>query len=135
MNSARFTFSVRAFCFFAAISLLAMKALQIDSPVQAQQLAATYKHGSLSVTIPYDSVNEGSGKLTVEILDPEDHSLGRVERKVEIRKGRGWWQQTIVSVRTSAHTSPSPSCSAEHPSAPRIWHARHSAARTRRSRF
>jgi len=96
MNSARFAFSVRAFCFFAAISLLAVKALQTNSSVQARELAATYKHGSLSVTIPYDSANEGSGKLTAEILDPEDHSLGRVERKVVVRKGNGLWQQTIV---------------------------------------
>jgi hypothetical protein len=89
MNSARFAFSVRAFCFLAAISLLGLVASQTNSSVQAQQLAATYKHGSLSVTIPYDSVNESSGKLTAEILDPEDHSLGRVERHVVVRKGNG----------------------------------------------
>jgi uncharacterized protein YfaS (alpha-2-macroglobulin family) len=96
MNSARFGYFFRAFCFFAAIPLLGVNASQTNSSVHAQQLAATYRHGSLSVTIPYDSANEGSGKLTVEILDPEDHSLGRMERNLEIRKGNGSWQQTIV---------------------------------------
>jgi uncharacterized protein YfaS (alpha-2-macroglobulin family) len=63
---------------------------------RAEQLAATYGHGSLSVTVPYNSSQEGSGRLTVEILDPEDKSVGRVERAVEIRKGSGSWQQTIA---------------------------------------
>src|SRR5580698_4546341 len=96
MHSARFVSSLRAFCFFAAVPLLAVSALQPNSSELPQKLAATYRHGNLSVTIPYDSASEGAGKLTVEILDPEDHSLGRVEHNVAIRKGSGWWQQTII---------------------------------------
>jgi hypothetical protein len=62
----------------------------------AQQLFATYTHGNLSVTVPYHSTREGAGRLTVEILDPEDNLLGRVERSVDIAKGEGSWQQTII---------------------------------------
>jgi A-macroglobulin TED domain/Alpha-2-macroglobulin family/Carboxypeptidase regulatory-like domain/MG2 domain/A-macroglobulin receptor binding domain/Alpha-2-macroglobulin bait region domain len=63
---------------------------------RAQQPAATYTHGNLSVTIPYHSAREGSGRLVAEILDPEDHVLGRVEHTVEIAKGDGLWQQVIA---------------------------------------
>jgi hypothetical protein len=63
---------------------------------RAQQPAATYMHGNLSVTIPYHSMREGSGRLIAEILDPEDNVLGRVERTVEIGKGDGSWRQVIA---------------------------------------
>ena len=84
------------FRFFATVLLLTMGASLSIFQARAEQLAATYGHGSLSVTIPYNSSQEGSGRLTVEILDPEDKSVGRVERAVEIRKGSGSWQQTIA---------------------------------------
>jgi len=86
----------RKFRIFATVLFLALVALPSIVQAQAQQLAATYRHGNLSVTIPYDSSEAGSGKLTVEILDPEDKPLGRVERIVEIRKGSSAWQQTIA---------------------------------------
>ena len=63
---------------------------------EAQHPAATYTRGNLSVTIPYHSVHVGTGKLVTEILDPEDHVLGRAERSVEIANGDGLWQQVIV---------------------------------------
>jgi uncharacterized protein YfaS (alpha-2-macroglobulin family) len=96
MTTVRLGCSLRDFRIFATILLLAVAALLFNFPPQAQQLAATYRHGNLSVTIPYTSSQKGSGKLTVEILDPEDRSLGRVERNVDIRKGSGTWQQTIA---------------------------------------
>src|SRR5271154_7166679 len=60
------------------------------------QPAATYSHGNLSVTIPYHSTQAGSGRLVVEILDPEDHILGRAVHAVQIAQGDGSWQQVIV---------------------------------------
>jgi hypothetical protein len=65
-------------------------------------LAATFTHGILSVTVPYHSAREGSGMLTAEILDPEDHVLGRVERTVTIAKGDGSWQQIIAPAKPIA---------------------------------
>jgi hypothetical protein len=67
-----------------------------SSPAPAQQLAATYAHGELSVTIHYHSERAGSGKLIAEILDPEDRTLGRAERTVDATQGDGSWEQTIV---------------------------------------
>jgi hypothetical protein len=66
------------------------------TPVSAQPASATYTRGKLSVTIPYHATREGSGKLTVEILDPEDHTLGRSQRTVETVKGAGAWQQAVT---------------------------------------
>jgi len=63
---------------------------------RAQQPAAAYAHGRLSVSIPYHSTSSGAGRLTAEILDPEDHVLGRVERTVYIAKGGGVWKQAIT---------------------------------------
>ena len=61
-----------------------------------QSPGATYTHGILSVTIPYHSERAGSGKLVAEILDPEDHVLGRTERDVDVAAGDGSWQQSIT---------------------------------------
>jgi len=73
------------------------------SRVHAEPAAATYAHGSLSVTLPYHSAHEGPGTLTVEILDPEDQVLGRSERRVEIAKGDGTWQQVITPDKPIAY--------------------------------
>jgi hypothetical protein len=98
MNTDRFGRPLRATRFFATVLFLGVATLLLDFSANSQRLAATYSHGKLSVTIPYTSSQDGSGKLTVEILDPESHSLGRVERNVEIRKGDGDWQETVASV-------------------------------------
>jgi uncharacterized protein YfaS (alpha-2-macroglobulin family) len=96
MIASRFGCSLRDFRLSATVLLLALAELPSILQPQAQQLAATYRQGNLSVTIPYNSSEAGSGKLTVEILNPEDKPLGRVERIVEIRRGNGSWLQTIT---------------------------------------
>jgi uncharacterized protein YfaS (alpha-2-macroglobulin family) len=47
---------------------------------------ATYSHGVLRVVIPYHAAQAGAGRLTVEVLDPENHVIGRTE-KVAVVKG------------------------------------------------
>ena len=96
MTTLRPGYSLRGLRFSATVLLLALAVLLFNFPAQEQQLAATYRHGNLSVTIPFSSTREGKGELTVEVLDPEDRPLGRVERKVDIPKGGGTWQQTIT---------------------------------------
>jgi len=88
--------SLSIFRSLATVLLLIVGASLSIFQARAGQLAATYGHGNLSVTIPYNASQAGSGRLTVEILDPEDKSVGRVERAVEIRKDNGSWQQTIA---------------------------------------
>jgi hypothetical protein len=58
--------------------------------------SAIYERGTLSLTIPYHSAHNGSGRLSVEILDPEDHLLGRVEKTVEAAGQEGIWRQEIT---------------------------------------
>ena len=48
---------------------------------------ATYSHGVLRVVIPYRAAQAGAGRLTVEVLDPENHVIGRTEKTVEVVKG------------------------------------------------
>jgi uncharacterized protein YfaS (alpha-2-macroglobulin family) len=62
---------------------------------RTEQLAATYTRGHLLVSIPYHSTRSGSGKLVAEMIDAEDHVLGRVERTTDISTGDGSWQQVI----------------------------------------
>jgi hypothetical protein len=48
---------------------------------------ATYSHGVLRVVIPYRAAQAGAGRLTAEILDPENQVIGRTEKTVEVVKG------------------------------------------------
>lgn len=57
--------------------------------------SATYSHGLLHLTIPYHAARAGAGKLTMEVLDPEDNVLGRAERHVDVARGPGRWQDEI----------------------------------------
>ena len=56
---------------------------------------ATYTHGTLHVTIPYDVDHAGSGELTLEVLDPEDHVLGQAKNSETVARSRGTWRQEI----------------------------------------
>jgi uncharacterized protein YfaS (alpha-2-macroglobulin family) len=53
--------------------------------------SATYSHGWLHVTIPHKATGAGPGELTVELLDPEDHTLGQAQRRVETSVEAGEW--------------------------------------------
>jgi hypothetical protein len=68
----------------------------------ASSAAATFRHGVLSVAIPYHGARPGSGKLVAEIVDPEEHVLGRVERPVAVAKSDGAWQQSITPAKPIA---------------------------------
>jgi uncharacterized protein YfaS (alpha-2-macroglobulin family) len=57
--------------------------------------AASYSRGSLQLTIPYQAPSAGTGRLVVEIIDPDDQVLGREERELSVSTGRGRWKQKI----------------------------------------
>jgi len=88
-------FAVRTFLFLALICVLSAAFLRVISHAQNQKVAVTFRHGDLSVAIHYHSPDSGAGKLVMEILDPEDNSLGRIERAMQISKGDGVWEGTI----------------------------------------
>jgi len=92
MMTSRLHLSMRNFLSLATFLTLAAGVL---FNARAEQPAATYQRGNLAVVIPYNAAQAGAGKLIAEILDPEDHTLGRVERNAEIRKGSGAWKQQI----------------------------------------
>lgn len=60
---------------------------------------ATYTHGTLDLTVPYHAAQAGAGKLIVEVLDPEDHVLGSVERTADTVEGKGHWRERIALAR------------------------------------
>jgi uncharacterized protein YfaS (alpha-2-macroglobulin family) len=72
------------------------------TPAGASAAAASFRHGVLSVAIPYHGARPGSGKLIAEIVDPEGQVLGRVERPVDIAQSDGTWQQSIASAKPMA---------------------------------
>lgn len=48
---------------------------------------ATYSRGILHVVIPYRTSQSGSGMLNVQVLDPEDRVIGRLEKPTDVTKG------------------------------------------------
>jgi len=61
----------------------------------ARSIVATYSHGVLHFAIPYQAARDGAGKLTIEVLDPEDHVMGSAQQQLEIRKGKGQWEDDV----------------------------------------
>jgi uncharacterized protein YfaS (alpha-2-macroglobulin family) len=76
----------------AVIAMVLVKPLQLAS---GETAVVTYSRGMLHVTIPYHAFHSGDGKLSVEVLDPEDKILGRAETQAAISKGHGRWQEEI----------------------------------------
>jgi A-macroglobulin TED domain/Alpha-2-macroglobulin family/MG2 domain/A-macroglobulin receptor binding domain/Alpha-2-macroglobulin bait region domain/Carboxypeptidase regulatory-like domain len=77
------------------ISTQPSRATQPSAATNEETVVATHSHGALHVTIPYEAKRSGAGRLTVEVLDPEDQVLGREKRQIEIAAGKGHWQEQI----------------------------------------
>ena len=77
---------------FAAVLIAACVLLIGQS--SNETVAATYGRGVLHVTIPYKLPHAGEGQLAVEILNPEDESLARTERRLA-SDAKGTWQQDV----------------------------------------
>ena len=71
-------------------------ALLTSQPKESGLAAATYLHGVLHVSIPYNAPRTGEGDLMVEVLDPEDGVVGSVERHVFVSAGRGFREQDVA---------------------------------------
>jgi A-macroglobulin complement component/alpha-2-macroglobulin family protein/carboxypeptidase family protein/MG2 domain-containing protein/A-macroglobulin receptor len=57
--------------------------------------SATYSHGVLRVVIPCRAAHVGSGRLRVEVVDPEDRVIGQMERPAEVLKGSSQWKAEL----------------------------------------
>ena len=71
----------------AWLVLMAAALVQTFAGAGKTGASATYSHGVLRVVIPYRAAHEGSGRLRVEVVDPEDRVIGQIERSDEVVKG------------------------------------------------
>ncbi|HLY19559.1 MAG TPA: MG2 domain-containing protein [Bryobacteraceae bacterium] len=89
------------FWYFGLAILIAMAFLEAAGSPQATSAvtddapAVTYTHGAVHAAIPYKSTRAGAGRLTVEILDPDDQPVGRAVERVTVDRGKGQWQPDI----------------------------------------
>jgi hypothetical protein len=65
-------------------------------------VSAIYANGTLRVSIQHEAGRAGIGRLSVEVLDPEDRAIGRAERHVEIGTHAGNWRHEITLPRSLA---------------------------------
>ena len=93
-HQARVRFAVLLVLVFLAMGwFLAPEPFRAAPPTPSP--SATYSQGVLRITIPYQLERTGAGRLTVEVLDPENHALARREQWVEVIKEQGQWQRVI----------------------------------------
>src|SRR5215468_424215 len=92
------------FCFSAALLVVAAAFFMVQ-PFQAaagDSVVVTNSQGILHVSIPYRAHQAGDGNLTIEVLDPEDVVVGRVEQRETVEAGPGRWQEDIKLPRPMA---------------------------------
>lgn len=70
--------------------------LVLAAHAAAPKPAATYQHHALALEIPYQLGRSGAGRLTIDLLSPEDEVLGHSERPVDATKGEGLWRQELT---------------------------------------
>jgi uncharacterized protein YfaS (alpha-2-macroglobulin family) len=90
--------SSRLWLFFLPVVLIVTTIVtvqQFQAGSSEPAASATYGHGVVDVTIPYDAVESGAGQLAMEILDPEDQVLGRADQAVQVAEGMGSWHEQI----------------------------------------
>jgi hypothetical protein len=75
----------------ASVAVLTLAQSKETGPV-----SATYVQGVLRVVVPYSAPRNGSGDLTVEVLDPEDRVISGVDTPVYARAGRGFSEQNLA---------------------------------------
>ena len=96
----------KAVCVFLAITVLTAAGLLTSanqhSVEPTHSLSVTYVHGVLHCTIPYHATDSGEGRLTIEVLDPEDNALGRTERQLGVSAGNSQWTETLKLDKTLA---------------------------------
>jgi hypothetical protein len=87
----------------ALLLVAAILTVQSDQAGTAEPVAgATYTRGVLDLTIPYHAAHSGAGRLTLEVLDPEDQVLGSAEQDLDVPEGNGHWRQRIVLAKPLA---------------------------------
>jgi hypothetical protein len=68
---------------------------QHDVLAADNELAAIYRNGSLEVSIPYNDGLMHGGSFNVEVVDPNDSLVGKLQSPVSTSNGPGPWRVTI----------------------------------------
>ncbi len=87
--------SIFGVALLALASALLVQSDQPEQPAGGPAVSATYAHGVLRATIPYDRQRAGADRLVVEILNPEDEVVGRAARVRAEGDGSGAWQVEV----------------------------------------
>ena len=66
------------------------------SGADLKTVSAVYAHNRLSFSIPYEAAHSGEAELSLEVLSPEDHVLGRADHKAHLAEGAGVWNAEII---------------------------------------
>ena len=85
-------------CFFVIALLLTISMVVLVQPfLEATGTlgVATYSHGVLHLTIPYRATHAGKGRLTLEVLDPEDQVIGKIEKSLEVEQASSQWKEEV----------------------------------------
>ena len=80
-----------AFVLLAGILLTFSLAQQKTNEIAS----AAYVHGALHVSLPWNAPRSGEGKLTVEVLDPEDNVIAHTDKTVFVSAGRGFSDSSV----------------------------------------
>jgi len=88
----RFTLLLVA-AFLTIFGFVFQQPFQAASP--ASSPVATYSHGRLRLSIPYQALHAGAGRFTVEVLNPEDQAIGHSAQQVTITARQGQFQSDV----------------------------------------
>jgi uncharacterized protein YfaS (alpha-2-macroglobulin family) len=89
----------KALSLFSVVAIIIALGLFTRDTVQSagtgRAAIATYIRGTLHLTIPYQAADAGAGRLTIEVLDPEDNILGQTQRRLDLPAGTGRWNEEV----------------------------------------
>lgn len=90
----------KGFASAGALALLTVGVLFLASRSSGEpgksELVATYSRGILHVSLPFLTPRNGSGELNIQVLDPEDHSVGTISQRIPVRTGSGLPDENIA---------------------------------------
>lgn len=62
---------------------------------EPKTISAVYAHNTLSFTVPYEAAHSGEAEFRLEVLNPEDHTIGQAEHKTHVAGGTGVWNAEV----------------------------------------
>ena len=85
-------------CFYSLVAAMTVGVTLLTLPflgANSIRGAASYSHDTLHLNLPYHAKHAGSGILTIEVLDPENHEIGILETQVDVEEGDAQWREEV----------------------------------------